>query len=64
MNKFIIQVLKTLPWDLVGINVLGIEIEHAGKIFEGSEDDIISYLDTVGYNKTQRVGHDMFFLKK
>ena len=53
-----------MPWNLVDINVLGIETEHAGKVFEGSEADIISYLDAVGYNKTHRVGHDMFFIKK
>jgi len=57
------QVLKTVPWDLVNINVLGIETEHAGKVFEGSEDDISNYLDSVGYNKTKKVGHDLFFRK-
>ena len=32
------------------INVLGIETEHAGEIFEGSEKDIIGYMKNVGYH--------------
>ena len=58
------QVLKTIPWNLVNINVLGIETEHAGKVFEGSEEDILKYLRSVGYRKTAKVGHDDFFMKK
>ena len=53
-----------MPWDLVNINVLGIETKHAGKVFEGSEEDILNYLRSVGYRKTKRVGHDLFFMKK
>ena len=57
------KVLKTIPWQKVNINVLGIETEHAGKGFEGSEEDILQYLDSVGYNKTEKVGDDLFFIK-
>jgi hypothetical protein len=49
---------------LVNINVLGIETEHAGKVFEGSDEDILKYLRSVGYRKTAKVGHDDFFMKK
>ena len=55
--------LKSVPWNLVSIDVLGIETEHAGKIFEGSEDQISSYLHPVGYMKKLKVGHDLFFMK-
>ena len=47
---------------MVDISVLGIETDHAGKLFEGSEDDISKYLNSVGYNKTQKLGGDLFFM--
>ena len=48
----------------MNINVLGIETERAGKVFEGSEEDILAYLRSVGYRKTEKIGHDLFFMKK
>ena len=57
------KVLKTIPWPMVDISVLGIETDHAGKLFEGSEDDISKYLNSVGYNKNQKLGGDLFFMK-
>ena len=45
------------------MDVLGIETEHAGKAFEGSENEISSYLHAVGYMKKLKVGHDLFFMK-
>ena len=48
----------------MNINVLGIEIDPAGKVFEGSEEDILAYLRSVGYRKNEKIGHDLFFLKK
>ena len=47
---------------MVDISVLGVETDHAGKLFEGSEDDISQYLNSVGYNKTQKFGGDLFFM--
>jgi len=58
------QVLKTVPWNLVDMKVLGIETEHAGKVFEGSEKDISKYLQSHGFKKTRKVGHDLFFMHK
>jgi len=55
------QVLKTIPWELVNIDVLGIETKHAGEVFEGSESKIIEFLNTVGYRKTKKTGCDTFF---
>ena len=46
------------------MDVLGIETEHAGKVFEGSENDISKYLNSVGYVKQHKVGHDLFFKKR
>ena len=45
------------------MDILGIETEHAGKAFQGSEDDISRYLRRVGYIKKEKVGHDLFFMK-
>jgi len=58
------QVLKTVPWDLVDIRVLGIETEHAGKVFNGTKRDISSFLQSAGFKETRKIGHDSFFVKK
>ena len=47
---------------MVDISVLGVETDHAGKLFEGSEDDISHYLNSVGYKKTKKIGGDLFFM--
>ena len=46
--------LKTIPWNLVDIKVLGIETEHAGKVFEGTEKDISNYLQSMGFKETHK----------
>ena len=46
------------------MKVLGIETEHAGKVFEGTERDISTYLQSMGFKETHKVGHDLFFMKK
>ena len=45
------------------MNVLGIETEYAGLVFEGSEKDIRNYLHSVGYRKTKQVFGDSFYMK-
>ena len=62
-NAALIQVLKTIPWNLVDIKVLGIETQHAGKVFNGTEDDIVRFLQSMEYKKTKKVEHDTFFMK-
>ena len=47
---------------MVDISALGVETQHAGKLFEGSEDDISHYLNSVGYKKTKKIGGDLFFM--
>ena len=56
--------LQTIPWNLVDIKVLGIETEHAGKVFEGTEKDISNYLQSVGFKETHKVWHDLFFMQR
>ncbi|XP_023345201.1 uncharacterized protein LOC111714347 [Eurytemora carolleeae] len=43
------QVLQTIPWDKVDIQVFSIETHFAGKRSEGSRQDIINYMESVGY---------------
>lgn len=43
-------VLKTLPWDKVDIQVLTIETHMLGSVFPGTREDLIEYMDSVGYN--------------
>ena len=43
------EVLKTVPWDKVDIEVLLIELIHAGSHFEGSRDDVHQFLSSKSY---------------
>ena len=42
-------VLKTLPWDKVDIEVLLIELIHAGTHFKGSRDETHQFLSSNNY---------------
>ena len=44
-----LPVLKTIPWQKVDIRVMTVETHLAGRIFPGSREDLISYLDQAGY---------------
>jgi len=46
-------VLKTIPWDLVDIQVLSVETHLAGRIFPGNRQDMINYMDQVGYRHVE-----------
>jgi len=56
--------LQTIPWDLVDINLFGIETEHAGDVFHGTVKDIIQHMEKVGYSQKDKIGHDTFFVKR
>ena len=43
------EVLKTVPWDNVDIEVLLIELIHAGSQFEGSREEVHTYLYNQNY---------------
>ena len=58
------QVLKTLPFSSGNINLFGIETAHAGKIFDGSEDDIMKLLEKNGYEYVAYTRLDKFFQKQ
>ena len=44
-----LQVLKTLPWHKVDIEVLTVETAHAGEVFPGTREDIRQFMQGWGY---------------
>ena len=52
MNLFdwLLQVLKTIPWDKVDIEVLSVETHLAGQVTEGTRAEIISFMEAQGYH--------------
>lgn len=58
-----LPVLKTVPWEKVNIRLIGVEVEHLGKIFDGNYKDLQDALKINGYNKMMPVGYDVFFWK-
>ena len=44
-----LQVLRTLPWDKVDIEVITVETNHAGQLFPGSTEDIRQFLEEKDY---------------
>ena len=44
-----LQVLRTLPWDKVDIEVLSVETDLAGMVLDGSREEIIEFMKSVGY---------------
>jgi hypothetical protein len=43
------QVLQTIPWTKVDIQVVSVETDLAGRVREGSRDAIIAFMKSVGY---------------
>lgn len=59
-----LQVLQTIPWNLVDINLFGIETEHGSQMYNRTEKDIERHMEKVGYNRKEKIGLDMFFIRK
>ena len=57
-------VLKTIPFDLVDISVLLIEIDHLGEIFEGDNDELRRFLHKQDYVFYKRLSIDDVYVKK
>ena len=38
-----------MPWEKVNIRVVGVEIIHAGEVFDGSREEIANLLQENGY---------------
>ena len=43
------QVLRTLPWARVDIELVSVETDLAGRVMEGTREDIIHYMRDQGY---------------
>ena len=56
------QVLKTIPFKEVNIKLIGVEIENAGKIFNGTEADISTLLAGYNYQYVGRSRLDKFYM--
>ena len=56
--NFVIQILRTIPFDKVDIKIFDIEMNHVGQIFEGSASDLRRHLEKSGYEAFMRVGID------
>jgi hypothetical protein len=46
-----LQVLRTIPWDQVDIEVLSVETDLAGKVMDGSRQEIIDLMESAGYTR-------------
>ena len=55
--------LKTVPWDKVDIEVLLVELVHAGHTHQGSRDDVHEFLLSKNYFYLGTIGM-IFFYKK
>ena len=47
----------------VDFELIGIEIIHAGQVFDGSRDDVIDFLAENDMHVQAKAGHDEFFAK-
>ena len=43
--------LRTIPWDKVDIEVLTVETDLAGRVLEGSRQEIIDLMESAGYTR-------------
>ena len=44
------QVLQTIPWDEVDIEMVSVETDLAGLVMPGSREEIIEYMKSQGYH--------------
>ena len=44
------QVLQTIPWHLVDIEMISVETDMAGLVMPGSRQEIIDYMEAQGYH--------------
>jgi len=57
------QVLQTIPWDKVDIEVISLETNHAGEVFPGSQEEVREYLTSQGYVLVNTVEIDDIFVR-
>jgi hypothetical protein len=47
----------------VSFELIGIEMVHVGEVFDGSRDDLVTFMEQNGYKFQAKAGHDEFFAK-
>ena len=57
-------VLKSIPWKSVNITILGVEVNHAGDIFQGSRQDIFDLLESNEFLYVGKRKVDDFYVHK
>ena len=45
------------------MELIGIEIVHAGQVFDGTRDDIVEFLQQNKFKIEGKAGHDEFFAR-
>lgn len=51
-----LQVLHSVPWHLVDIEVISVEIPLLGQVFPGSREELHNYLEEQGYQYVGTLG--------
>jgi len=59
-----IQILQTLPWRLVDIEVIGVEMNHLGEVFPGSRGDLHQFLKQQNYAYVGTIHVDDLFVRE
>jgi len=57
------MVLQSLPWDRVDIEVIAIELAHAGKVFPGSREEVHQFMEEKGYIYVGTIEIDDVFVR-
>lgn len=56
------EVLKVFPWDKVRVEVMLVELEHAGKVFPGTRREVHQFLISKGYDYVGSLFEDDIFI--
>ena len=57
------QVLKTIDWEAINIEVILVELIHAGKVFNGNREEVIHFLEKQNYQFIGNIFDDVFVRK-
>ena len=49
MHSYYFQVLETIAWEILDIEVVLVETDHLGEVFPGSRHQLHSFFDKHGY---------------
>ena len=58
-----LSVLQTLPWNLLNVTLLTVEVNHAGVIFPGTSEDIQNFMIGQGYEHLGKIHIDDVFYR-